>query len=201
MVNNQITQQEIKKLMEIEGKVIGAVFKTDAEYVREKKGPEGVKALEKATKELGYPIEYDKIKNTEWYPIGLRVISLLAAKKAFNWGDKEIKEMGEFAPRYSFVVKMLLKYFVSIKKVFETCSNYWPKHYSIGSLEAFEINEKEKYAITRLRDIKVHPILCAYITGYWSGITKFVVKSEKVNTEETKCVFKGDPYHEFITRW
>ena len=38
MANNQITKEEIKKLMEIPGKVRGVVFLTDLEYVKEKKG-------------------------------------------------------------------------------------------------------------------------------------------------------------------
>lgn len=197
----EITKEEIKKVMEVEGKVIGAVFKTDAEYVREKKGPEGLKTLKKATEELGYPINYDQIKNTEWYPVGLRAVSLLAAKKAFNLGDKEIYDMGKCAPNYSFIVRMLMKSFISPKKIFESSPGYWSKHLTTGSLEAVKIDEKEKYAITRVKDFKVHPILCTYFTGYWSGIVKFGVKSEKLNTVETKCMFKGDPYHEFITRW
>jgi len=193
--------EEIKKIMEVEGKVRGVVFQTDAEYVRLKKGEEGLKTLEKKTKEFGYPIDYDQVKTMEWYPVGLRVISLLAAKEAFNWGEKEIWDMGNSAPKYSFIVKMLMKYFLSARRSFQESPKYWIKHYNIGKLEAQEFNEKEKYLILRLHNFKIHPILCTYYLGYYLRIAQYVIRSEKITIEETKCMFKGDPYHEFKIKW
>jgi len=201
MPKNQITKEEIKKIMGTKGKVRGVVFQTDAEYVRLKKGEEGLRLLEKKTKEFGYPIEYGKIKTMDWYPLGLRALSLLAVKETFYWGDKEIDDMGNSAPKYSFVVKMLLRYFLSLRRSLEEVPTYWAKHYTAGEMEFVELDEKKKYYIIRLKNFKIHPIWCTYLTGYYRRFTQYVIKSEKVTIEETKCMFKGDPYHEFIGRW
>jgi len=194
-------KEEIQKLVKIPGRVRGQVFITDIEYVREKRGEEGVKILKKKMKELGNPINYEEVKVTEWYPLGLRVVSLLAIKEVFNWGDKEIWDMGNCAPKYSFIVKMLMKYFLSAERSFKESPKYWIKHYSVGKLEAHEFDEKEKYLTLRLHDFKIHPILCSYYLGYYLRIAQYVIKSEKIAIKETKCMFKGDSYHEFKIKW
>jgi len=51
---------------------------------------------------------------------------LLAICEVFGWGDKEIKEMGNNAPKYSFIATTMLKYFLSVKKFFR-------KHRVIGA--------------------------------------------------------------------
>lgn len=199
MANNQITKEEIKKLMEIPGKVRGQVFLTDLGYVKEKKGEKGVELLKKKMKEWSIPIDYDKAKPMEWYPVGFRAISLLAIKEVFGWGDKEIFDLGNNAPKYSFIVKLLMKYFLSFKKSLKESPKYWEKHYTVGKLEAY--GPYEKYAIVRLKDFKIHPILCTLYEGYFLRIAQYVLKSKKITCEETKCMFKGDPYHEFVIRW
>ena len=196
-----VNTEEIKKLIKIPGKVRGQVFITDLGYVREKKGEEGVRLLKKKIREWGVLIDYEKAKPLEWYSVGLRAISLLALKEVFGWGDKEIFDLGNCAPKFSFIVKMLMKYLLSPKKTFQESPRYWKKHYNIGKLEAHEFNDKEKYFVLHLKDFKIHPILCTYLSGYYLRIAQYGIKSEKITIEETKCMHKDDPYHEFIIRW
>ncbi len=197
----QITEQEIKNLMSIKGQVRGVAFLTDANYVRQKLGESGVVKLEEAAKKLGCEIPYKNAKTMAWYPLGWRAISLLAVKQAFNWGDIEIKDMGNCAPKYSFVATTMLKYFLKLDRVFQEAAKYWKKHYTIGTLEPLEIDEKQKFAILRLKEFKVHPILCHYFAGYFLRISQFVIKSEKITIEETECIFKGGPYDQFLVKW
>lgn len=195
------TKEEIQRLTNIPGKVRGQVFVTDLAYVKEKKGEEGASLLKKKIDEWGIPIDYEKVKIAEWYPVGLRVVSLLAIKEAFDWGDEEIKDLGNCAPKYSFIVKILMKYFLSIERTFRESPKYWTKHYNVGELENYEIDEKEKYIILRLKNFKIHPILCVYYLGYYLRIAQYVVENEKITIEETKCMFKGDDCHEYFIRW
>ena len=109
--------EEIERLKGLTGEEKGVSFLTDLEYVKSKKGEEGIKALEEETKKLGCPIRYKEIQSTKWYPIGQRVVSLLAAQRAFGWGEKEIFEMGNTAPKRSLIVRMLMKYLISVKKL------------------------------------------------------------------------------------
>jgi hypothetical protein len=198
---------EIKKLIKIEGKVIGEVFKTDAEYILEKKGEKGLERVQKETEKLGYPIDYQKIKSTDWYPIGLRVISLLAIRRAFGWGGKEIEEMGEAAPKISFITKMFLRTFFSPEMVARAASRIWPRHYSIGRLKITDFKEEKKNHFLKgscriqLENFKVHPILCTYLGGYFLGIARLSGVLKEVSCKEVKCPFKGDQYHLYLMNW
>jgi len=199
---SDLNKEEIKKILEIAGKARGAVFQTDARYVLEKKGKKGLEILKEEIKKTGQPISYDeKISATSWYPLSWRVLSLLTIQRIFNWGEKEIFEMGTQAPKYSFIVKALLKYFVSLEKTFTESAKYWEEHYSVGKLGASEIDIKGKHLVLCLKDFKTHPILCPYFKGYFKAVAQFSVKTEKMTIKETKCMFRGDPYHEFVIDW
>jgi hypothetical protein len=203
MVNEQIIKEEIQKLTEIPGKVRGQVFITDLEYVKEKKGQEGAELLKKRMEELGNPIDYGKIKTFDWYPVGLRAVSLLVIQEVFGWGDKEISEMGNLAPKYSFIVRLIMGHLLSIAKVFQESPKYWKKHYTVGKLETVKLDEKEKYLILHLKDFKVHPILCTYLfeDGYFLRIGQYVLENPKITSRETKCMFRGDSHHECLIKW
>jgi hypothetical protein len=196
-----MTQEELNNLKELAGQVRGVVFETDVNYVKNKIGEDGMKKMQEKTKEIGWEIDYQNIKTLGWYPVGLRIVSLLAVKEAFGWGDKEIQDMGNCAPKYSFIATTMLKYFLSVTKVFKESTRYWQKHYTVGSLEAFDIKEEEKHATLRLKDFKIHPILCAYYIGYFLRISQFVIRSEKITCQETECVFKGGSCHQFLVKW
>jgi len=196
-----MTQELINGLKNLEGKARGVTMQTDASYVSKKMGQDALVKLQQKTKEMGWEVDYANIKTMDWYPIGMRVLSLLAAKEAFGLGDKEIEEMGNFAPKYSFIASTMLRYFLSIEQVFKEASKYWEKHYSIGELEAYEIDIEKKYAILRLKNFEVHPVICTYFCGYFLRISQLVMKSEKITAEETKCIFKQGPYHEFLVKW
>jgi len=197
-----LDQKEISQILKIKGEVRGVVFRTDATYVLEKEGEKGLRAIEKEIKKIKQPISYGtEIKATGWYPLSWRILSLLIIKDTFNWQDEDIIAMGETAPKHSFVVKILLRYFVSLEKTFSETGKYWEKHYSIGKIWSPVIDIKKKHLVVRLQDFKTHKILCTYFTGYFKTIAKMVVKTEKITIRETKCMFRGDPYHEFVINW
>ena len=197
----KITQSEIKKLMKIPGQARGQVFFTDFEYVKQIKGENAAQSLKEKIKKLDVPLDYENIETTKWYPLGLRVISLLVIKEILDLTDKDIEEMGRTAPKLSFIAKILMKTFVSIEKSFKETSNYWKKHYSVGELVPFEIDIAGKHTILRLKNFKVHPILCLYLKGYFYMMARFILKTQKVVIEETKCPFSGGDFHEFSVKW
>lgn len=201
MANNKITKEEIKKIMEIPGKVRGTVFQTDAEYIKAKKGEEELARVKEELKKINCPIDYEKIKATGWYLIGLRLVSLLAIQKVFNFGAKDIEDMGNAAPKYSFIVKSLLKYFLTFPLTYKESPKYWGKHYTIGRLETPGFDFKKNYYIIRIQDFKIHPILCIYLAGYFVRMGQLVLRGSNFKVQETKCMFPGDPYHEHVVRW
>ena len=194
-------QEELQRLKNLKGEMRGDLLKTDAAYVLKTKGKEGVIKLQQATRELGWEIDYANLKSMSWYPIGLQAISLLAAQKAFGWGEKEVLEMGNVSPKYTIVTTMAMKYFVSLKQVIKEMPKYYRMHFNVGSLEPAEYDEKKKNLVIRLKDFNVHPLICLVIIGYIKKVAQFVIKSKNITIEETKCVHKGDPYHEFSIKW
>ena len=201
-MNQTLTKETVKKLMEIKGEARGETFRTDMEFVLKEKGKKGLEKVEQEFKELGYPFKYKEVKAMGFYPVGMRAISWLAIKKALNFDDEKIKEMGIFATKVSFIIKLFIKYFFSAEKVFyEESPKMWQKHWTIGELEPVEFNQKEKYGIIRLKNFNIHPIFCCYFQGHLSGVLQMLVKTTKITCEETKCSFRGDKYHEFSLKW
>lgn len=195
----EITKEELDKLMEVKGKVRGAVFQTDAKNVLEKEGEEGLQKLEKRVKDLGYDIDYRSGKATDWHSVGLRIISLLLIKDIFNWSDDEIREMGKRAPKFSFLVKFIFKLFAPLKKLVKEIPSDWKEHYTVGEMEVLKFDEENKEIIIRVKDFKIDPIFCGYLEGYIERVLLFV--QHEVITKETKCMFRGDSCHEYTSKW
>ena len=70
----------------------------------------------------------------------------------------------------------------------------------VGSLEAFG-DPKEKHLTVRLKDYKFHPDVCPYYAGIFLRLLEYFIPSREIIIEETKCMFKGDPYHEYTAHW
>jgi hypothetical protein len=196
-----ITQEEVDRILNEKGDVRGVVFKTDYLFVLNRFGEEGVKKVEEEMKRMGCPFDYEKQAiNMSFYPIGMRVISLIAISNVFNFNREEVVEMGRTAPKFSMIVKFFIGYFLSIESVFEKAGSMWEKHYTAGYLESAEINEKEQYTVIRIHETNLHPIFCDYLCGYFSSIVKMAVGKD-IQAEEKKCTHKGDDYHEIILKW
>ena len=71
----------------------------------------------------------------DWYPVGLRTVSLLAIIKALGWDDEQLLEMGRSAPKHLVVTNFMLRYFVSVEILAEKLQTYWRHNYDIGSLK------------------------------------------------------------------
>jgi hypothetical protein len=195
-----LSPEEIKKLMQVKGEVRGVVFKTDLEYIFGQKGQEGLQKLKEELQRTNFPLDPEKIEMMTFYPIGLRAISLLVIKKLFSLSDEEIKRMGAAAPKFSLIIKLFTKYFLSITATARQAPSMWKRHYRAGELLIIEINETEKRIILRLVGLDLHPVFCQYLTGYFLTVVKMVV-GQPVSSEETRCVFRGDDYHEYLITW
>jgi hypothetical protein len=193
-----ISQQEFDKLMKIKGEIRGLGFKTEAEFVLKEEGKEGLKKLENTMKELGFP--YKKIKIMSFYPLGLLAVALVVIKRLFNYDDKKFQEMGKFESKSSLIIRLFMKYFVSLDRIAKEAPRIWREYYTVGKFKVVEHDEDKKYIILRLEEFMFHPILCQVLIGYFLSIIKMVVKSEPI-CEETKCLHCGDKYHEFLVKW
>ena len=201
-MNNTISRETIDNLMKIKGEVRGVVLKTDEEYILKEKGKAGLEKVEQRLKGLGHPIKYKEIRTMDFYPVGLRILSLLTLREVFNFSDEEIKKIGIFATKMSLIIRLFTKYFLSVRRVvMKESPRIWSKHWTVGKLVPIKLDEEQKYAVLRVEGFDLHPIYCIYLEGYFAGILQMLVKSPKVDTKETKCAFKGESYHEFLIKW
>lgn len=116
--NEKLTKELTKKLMEIKGEARGVTLEIDGKYILKEKGEEGLKKLEDELEKLGYPIKYKEIKTFDYYPAGLRALSLLAIKKVFGFDIKKIKEIGFSGTKISLIIKFFIRYVFSFQKFF-----------------------------------------------------------------------------------
>lgn len=201
-MDQEISPEKIKKLMDIKGEARGIHFKIDKEYVLKKKGKEGLHALEKELTTLGCPINYQKISGLNFYPAGLRAISLLAIKKTFGWGDAEIKDLCGYAVGASLVVKIYTKFFYSIPKMLEKAPDIWSDYFSFGKLSVGEYDLDKKYINLKVENFVLDPVYCKCLASFLATVSKLVVGSDnEVDCLETKCPFDGDNYYNFLISW
>ena len=196
-----IDKSELDKLLKAEGMVRGAVFQTDASYVKRHWGEEGLEKLEKKIKELGYSIDYRHSQAMHWYPEGLRAISLLVIKELFGLEMDQIKEMGKEAPKVSFIMKLLARFFMDGERTIRESPKYWAEHHTAGKLTITKLDMKTHKAIARLEEFSLHPVFCKYLEGYFTTVVAFAMRSPSISCSEAKCTFKGDSYHEYHLTW
>jgi len=204
MVNKEI----IKKLAENKDEIRGVDFKTDEEFILKEKGKGGLERIEREMAKLGYPIKYKEMNTMFFYPIGLRVLSLLVIEETFNFDEEKIEEMGREACKSSLLIRLLTKFFVTLPRMKKEASKTWRRYHTTGELRM--ITPKIDFAILklpghscifRLTGHKVHPVYCSYLKGYFSKVVEMATKVSPVTCEETKCPFKGDKYHEYLLKW
>jgi len=188
------------KMMQSTTRVLGGVLETHGKYIVYKEGAEGLKQVEQKMTELGHPLSFKDIKNFDYYPIGIVSLPVVIAKKIFHWQDKDIFEMGSFAPKYSAVIKLILKYFVSVEKLAHESSKAWTKHNTTGDLVC-DFNEAKKQIILKLTFDPLDPLFCLFFQGYFLTVFKLVIRGKNINIQETRCAFNGAPYHEFLISW
>jgi len=195
-----LTKKEAEKLMKTKGEVRGVSIRDDLNFVLEYKGKQAIKELEAKMAGLGFPLKHKGIKPMDFYPIGLSIILTLTTKELFSLSDKDLEKWGSSVVKFSIFMKIFMKYFGSLKLISEQIPGMWRKHYTIGDLEISEFSEKKRYVILRLRDYKTLPGQCSIFKGYFSKVCEMVVKAPVIS-KETKCMFKGNKYHEFLLKW
>lgn len=195
------SEEVAKNLISREGKVKGEVIRTNIEYLRRKRGDGAVERVQRRMKELGSTLDFNNIKPFHWYSEGENSLIVVVAKEVLNWSDNDVYEMGYSTLKLSFIMKMILQYFVSAERVFKNANKYWRKHFDVGSIELVEFSKKEKYASIRIKDFYMHRLNCVYQKGFFQALCELVIKSKEVNVEEVRCIHRGDSFHEYKITW
>jgi hypothetical protein len=201
MEKNNLTKEEVAKILSIPGNVRGTIILTNLEYLKKKGGEEAVEKLKERIKELEIPIDLENVKHANMYPEAVSVLIVLLIKEILNLDEKGVFEMGGAAMKLSPITKILTKFFLSFDAVLKRASEYWKTYFDFGELEIVDYDKEKKYAIVRLKGYKFHPLLCIYHAGYFYQVAKVALGSPKITVEERKCTFRGDPFDEFYFSW
>jgi hypothetical protein len=195
-----ISQEELDELMKIKGEVNGRGLKID--FILKKEGREGRKKMDEAIASLGLDFLPNQKEITKYkdYPVWLIVVYMLIGKRLFNWDDEKFQEMGKLTLRSPFIIRFFLRYFVSLEKIAKEAPKMWRTYFTVGDLKTVEYDEEKKYIVLRLENFRLHPLHCQFLKGFFSSALQMVIR-EEVSCEETKCVYRGDEYHEFLFKW
>jgi predicted hydrocarbon binding protein len=195
-------KKTIERLKSLEGNIRGCCLKSMVDALLEAKEEKFLPAIQQKLTEYGFEEDLRKIGALKWYPVAFIIASIFSFYEVLNWEESDIKEAGRNCPNSSAQILFRLSvYTISFEKVFQKLSYFWQKLVGLGELESVELNEEEKYGIVRIKKFPIHPLYCVFIKGFGEGFGKLLIKSEKVSVEETKCIHKGDKYHEFVVRW
>ncbi len=114
--------------MNIKGEIRGMSLKIMASFILKEKGKEGLKKIEDTITNLGYPLKYRQIKAMAFYPIGLDPFMMVVAKKVLNFDKEDFRKLGEFSPKTAIIIRLFLKYLISVRKVAENVTEMWKKY-------------------------------------------------------------------------
>lgn len=195
-----VTKEKVDELMKNPGTVRGAGIKSYAQFILEKEGKEQLKRLEKEMEKAGYPIKYLEVGTMEVYPFGIEALTLILIKKLFGYGEEEFQKMGEFEMKVSLLIKLFMKYFVSLDRVAQEFPKMCRKHFSVGNFKIKELNKEKGEIVIRIEDFYFHPLHCPVLLGVFSEALRMITKKE-TQGKETKCIYKGDDAHEFYLSW
>ena len=200
-MEEMISKEEVDELMNLKGEVRGMGMRTHAEFIFKEEGEEGLKRLEDIMTKLGYPIKYKKLKATTFYPLGLEAVTLVVIQRLFNYKDEKFQEIGVFHAKSSIVIRIFLKYFLSLESMAKNISKVWEKYFTVpGEFRVVEFDKKRRLAIFRIENFKFHPLHCQINIGILSTLVGLLTK-RKGTCKETKCVHRGDDYHEYLLEW
>jgi hypothetical protein len=195
-----ILKEEFEEMTKVKGELRGNGPKNIGEFIFKKEGERGLKQVEDIMEKFGYPIKYRKIDSMEFQPLWLVSATLLAAKRLFNFTNEDFQKMGEADVKFSSIQRLFMKYFVSLEMAAKAASKIWNKYHTEGKLELMEYNAKERHAVLKITDFRLNEFHCQYLIGYFLAVAQMTTKGS-ATCEETKCVFRGDKYHEFSLKW
>lgn len=181
----------------------GGVVNLLINYIQKKESPAGIEKVKITLKKAGYHLpNLKEIDDLDWVPCRLQVVLLAASTKVFHWQKKDLINLGRRAFSYHLSMrKFFMKFFLSLEKTLNMAVQVWPKYYSEGHIKIIKHNKKEHFIVIHLIDFKKHPLTCLILQGIFMNIVKLASGSKKVTVRETKCVFRGDPYHEYVIKY
>ena len=195
-----ISKKQARELINIKGKVRGLALKSHAKFVASKLGVANLKKVEKKMADLGYAFDFEEINSMDFYPIGIEGLFLVLCHSELGFKENDFIEMGTFSSKFSLIIKLFAKYFVSVEGIAEKANKVWREYYTRGILEVVELDAKQGKAVLSLTGLSVHPFHCLHVQGHIQSILQMVLGTN-IEGRETECPFRGDEAHIYNFNW
>jgi len=200
-----ISKEELDKIMSVKGELKGLALKNYGSFIIKEEGEEGLKKIEDAMKSIGCPIQYNKLKAMSFYPLWWSVATFLLIKRIFDYDEQKFQEMGKFCFKFPNIMRIWAKYLISLNRAVKSAPMMHRMYFNVGDFTVPDYSEEKKYIVIRLKNFPPYPIdfpriYCSFLVGYYSSIVQ-VVTGTNTTGKETKCVYWGDDYHEFLMKW
>lgn len=193
-----ISKEEFEELMKIPGEVKGTAILDGMDFIAREEGEERAKEIDNVLTKLGYPLK--DLKRFAYYPLGLLAAHLIALKRLFNYDAEKFQKIGEANAKTSLSIKFFIPSFLFAKILIKEAPKVWRKNYTVGEFKVIEADREKKFLVMRVENFELHPYHCETLKGYFAGVAK-MTRGRCLLSEETKCVHRGDPYHEFLVKW
>ncbi len=170
--------------------------------IEKEHGKEMVDKIEKEMKDLGYGLDFSKLKMMDEVPTSFYIAFNVVEKELLELDEEGMRDMGRKAAKLSFLLRFASQLLVSIRTLCDNADKAWKKYYkNSGEVHLLEMNEKEGKIVFEVRDFVGHPVHCRFLEGYFGQIVSFVTGKE-VDCKEESCHFQeGDKTHRFILTW
>jgi hypothetical protein len=153
--NYKITRENLKEVFSNPTKMKGMALKGGIlKVIKETFGEEGLRVIEKESKNLGLPFISEKIKESEWYPAVIFVGILYILQEKFNFRKKDFVELGEISAKFSPAVRFLMRYFAVPEKIAKIgAPRLWRRFFDTGKAEVCEFKDSttEGFLIVRVK--------------------------------------------------
>ena len=196
-----VSKEEFDKLVSFKGEVRGLVLKPPFEFILQEEGKEGLKKVEEIFAKFDHPVKLREIQMMSFYPSGLKAAVLVIINKLFGYDDKKFYELGRFSARVPYFIRFLFTKFISLERFRKESPGIWRKCFTFGDFEMAEADRGKRQVILRIKNFHFHPLECQSLAGIFSSVFEMLLGKDRVTCEETKCVHRGDQYHEFLLNW
>ncbi|MEM3395973.1 MAG: hypothetical protein QW620_00485 [Thermoplasmata archaeon] len=176
----------------MDGLCRAGIIQTDMEYIKKKKGNEGLNTLDKVLKEMGINLTQIKsMRSRDQVPLSMRCKFLDACLKVFDGKIEKIREMGREAPKASMLIKMLYPFHLSPNYALTHASRVWRDHYSVGEIVILESGPG--HALFALKNFRTTKLMCVFLAGAFAGVGD-LTRAKNLVCTEVKCVHAGHPW-------
>lgn len=196
---SSFTKEAIGQWADLPGEVRGMGLKADLEYVFETKGALALQQVEDAMAAMGYPITRSSIRAMAFYPFVHSPVVELGIKDTLHFSEEDFYEMGRYSTKVSIFLKIMAKYFLSVRAAITYATKMWNEYYTQGRIQAVEVNERDRRIILRAVDFETTDPGWHIIRGYFAQTAQMIV-GNKVRCAMHACPDLA-PCTEFVITW